>query len=257
VVCIHSENKSRHLEQIFDPFFTTKPVGEGTGLGLAVVHGIVCSLGGQISVESEHGRGTIFRLYLPVSKALDSNMAAKDPVVPRGEGRRLLLVDDESSILCLLGTYRSGLGYTVEVSNSGRAALERVNAEPFDLVLTDLTMPELTGLELARRTLENHPSLPVIFLTGHCRNAGDLPVNVRCALMKPVDLPDLAKRILDILGDHGIRQLLRDVLHATGHEAVFVGAHLAAEHGPGRVQTAPQHAAVGAEYPAFGGVVEL
>jgi len=191
----------RHLERIFDPFFTTKPVGEGTGLGLAVVHGIVGSLGGHISVESEPGQGTIFRLYLPVTKNTGVGSVANEPETPRGAGQHLLLVDDETEILDLLGAFLRGIGYTVEGCSNGLAALELMaeSSMPFDLVLTHLTMPGLSGLELAQELLERDPSLPVLLLTGHRNGPGPMPDNICRVLGKPVNLVDLASQIAQYL----------------------------------------------------------
>jgi len=187
---------SKNMERIFNPFFTTKPVGEGTGLGLAVVHGIVSGLGGQISVESEVGKGTTFRLYLPRVEALAPEPSASEPEVFRSAGQRILLVDDEKDILDLLSMFLRDLGYDVEACSNGRDALRYLDAKTFDLLLTDLTMPRITGLELAQNAQEKQPLLSVILLTGYQDGCDrNLPSNICEVLVKPVDLAHLAKVI--------------------------------------------------------------
>ncbi len=136
-------------ERIFDPFFTTKPVGEGTGLGLWICHGIVSALGGEVTVESEIGRGSTFRVTLPPA-LMDAPATFSTPTIPEVEARgaRLLVVDDEPMIL---GALRRSLGgdYNVTCVGDGRRALERLRAgERFDVILCDLMMPELTGMDL-------------------------------------------------------------------------------------------------------------
>ncbi len=136
-------------ERIFDPFFTTKPVGEGTGLGLWICHGIVSALGGDVKVDSEIGRGSTFRVTLPPA-LMDAPATFSTPTIPDvdAKGGRLLVVDDEAMIL---GALRRSLGadYNVTCVGDGRRALERIKAgERFDVILCDLMMPELTGMDL-------------------------------------------------------------------------------------------------------------
>jgi CheY-like chemotaxis protein/two-component sensor histidine kinase len=136
-------------ERIFDPFFTTKPVGEGTGLGLWICHGIVSALGGEVKVDSEIGRGSTFRVTLPPA-LMDAPATFSTPTIPDvdAKGGRLLVVDDEAMIL---GALRRSLGtdYNVTCVGDGRRALDRIKAgERFDVILCDLMMPELTGMDL-------------------------------------------------------------------------------------------------------------
>ncbi|HVY36843.1 MAG TPA: ATP-binding protein [Polyangia bacterium] len=136
-------------ERIFDPFFTTKPVGEGTGLGLWICHGIVSALGGDVKVDSEIGRGSTFRVTLPPA-LMDAPATFSTPTIPDvdAKGGRLLVVDDEAMIL---GALRRSLGtdYNVTCVGDGRRALERIKSgERFDVILCDLMMPELTGMDL-------------------------------------------------------------------------------------------------------------
>jgi len=160
---------ARTLERIFEPFFTTKPVGHGTGLGLAVVHGIVQSHEGVITVESQVGQGTTFSVYFPAqtTPAAVTAAAADQPV--QGRGQNILLVDDEPALTASLGQLLARLNYQVTTRNHARAALELFGKNPaqFDLIITDLTMPEINGLEVARQCHILRPDLPVVLTSGH------------------------------------------------------------------------------------------
>ena len=156
------------MSRIFDPFFSTKPVNEGTGLGLAVVHGIIVDHGGEIDVESRVGGGTCFRIWLPAAR---SGAVAPIPEAPqpvRGV-ERVLLVDDEEIVRSVLEKGLQRLGYQVTAESSGGDALRRFEASPddFDLVITDQTMPRMSGLQLAEALHAIRPLLPVILATGY------------------------------------------------------------------------------------------
>jgi len=155
------------LERIFDPYFTTKKAGEGTGLGLAVVLGIVRHHGGTITVESRPGAGTTFQVLLPLT---DPTLALErgDERVPEGT-ERLLFVDDEESLVVLGKEMLETLGYTVRTASRSREALEIFSLNPgeFDLVVTDLTMPGLTGVELAKKLRELRADVPLLLCTGY------------------------------------------------------------------------------------------
>ena len=156
------------LERIFDPFFTTKPVGEGTGLGLAVVHGIMKSHDGAISVYSQPGRGTTFHLYFPV---LESETAANEPEpvpIPQGQGEHILLVDDEEVLVNMGKKMLERLGYRVTTKTSALEAIAAVRDRPeqFDLVITDLTMPVMDGAKLGSQLLQIQPHLAILLTTG-------------------------------------------------------------------------------------------
>jgi CheY-like chemotaxis protein len=155
------------LGRVFEPFFTTKPKEEGTGLGLSVVHGIVTSHAGAITVESTPGRGTTFRIYLPRhTAAAEAITEHEEPI--RGGTERILLVDDERGIAEYGRVALLRLGYKVHALDSSREALQVFRRQPdsFDLVLTDLTMPLLTGLQLADAVRALRPRLPVVLMTG-------------------------------------------------------------------------------------------
>ncbi|HEY9248786.1 MAG TPA: PAS domain S-box protein, partial [Rariglobus sp.] len=157
------------LRRIFDPFFTTKPPGEGTGLGLAVVHGIMAGHEGAVTVCSEPGQGTVFHLYFPAYAGAPGAIVADAGAIPRGEGEQILFIDDEESLARLGGQTLATLGYEVEVATQPSAALALVRASPqrFALVITDQTMPGMTGLDLAGKVRGLRPDLPVILTTGY------------------------------------------------------------------------------------------
>ena len=178
------------VDRVFEPFFTTKPVGQGTGMGLAVVHGIVAAHRGHIAIESAPGVGTTVRVLLPLHapdvRAMDGEA---EPEAIRGRGR-VLLVDDEAAICSAVGAALASLGYEVEVQTSPLEALAAVAAEPgrFDLVLTDLSMPGLDGAELARRLKALRPDLPIILSTGYSERmtpAAAAELGAACLLLKP------------------------------------------------------------------------
>lgn len=156
------------VERIFEPFFTTKPPGSGTGLGLAVVHGIIKQFGGVISVYSEVGNGTTFNIYLPTDDR-EAPPAPAVTVVPRGNGEHILFVDDEEALASLGKSMLERLGYRVTTQISSVEALKTFSAQPldFDLVITDQTMPFMSGAEFAKVLLEIRPQLPVILATGY------------------------------------------------------------------------------------------
>jgi PAS domain S-box-containing protein len=185
-------------ERIFDPFFTTKGQGVGTGLGLAVVHGIAQSHGGATEVESVLDRGTIFHVFLPAVDNARTVECKEASPLPRGR-ERILVVDDEPELAKALKSMLEHLGYRVASRTNGIEALEafrhQSGEERFDLVVTDLTMPHLTGMELAREVLELQPTLPVLLCTGFsegmdsekARNLG-----IRGYFLKPFILKELA-----------------------------------------------------------------
>ncbi|HEY9593886.1 MAG TPA: ATP-binding protein, partial [Spirochaetia bacterium] len=192
------------IARMFEPFFTTKKTGQGTGLGLAVVHGIVTHMGGEISVESEPGRGTTFRVLLPQH---DGSPAPDETAVgsaPRGHGEKVLLVDDEESICAAGGRIVKNLGYVVTTMIRPFDVLEAVRRDPdaWNVVLTDYTMPGVNGIELARALSGIAPKLPVVMMTG--TRAAELETRAREAgvcrlLLKPFRPIEVAEALRDAL----------------------------------------------------------
>jgi PAS domain S-box-containing protein len=185
------------LERIFDPFFTTRGVGEGTGLGLSLVHGIVTDLGGAIDVRTAPGEGTHFDIWLPV--AADVRRPATEPVraPPQGHGETVMIVDDEAMLVALAEEMLAELGYEPVGFESSAAALRALRVDPqrFDLVLTDEAMPGLVGTELAREIRLLRPDIPIILMSGHggaqlAERAAAIGVNE--VLHKPLMRSDLA-----------------------------------------------------------------
>ncbi|MCX5875604.1 MAG: GAF domain-containing protein [Deltaproteobacteria bacterium] len=186
------------LERIFEPYFTTKEQGKGTGIGLALVHGIVKGHGGYLSVYSEPGQGTAFSLYFPVGCDFDEqSFKAMDTSVPHGS-ERVLLVDDEEDVLTMLKEMSEYLGYQVTaVSDSTEAyALFCSRPEEFDLVVSDQTMPGLTGSVLAQKIFALRPGMPIIICTGFSEALTDgkaKELGLAGYIMKPVVMSDFAR----------------------------------------------------------------
>jgi PAS domain S-box-containing protein len=155
-------------KRIFEPFFTTKPPGEGTGLGLSVVHGIIEDHDGAIRVSSEHGVGTVFEIYFPVHKLDTEILDAATASLRKGQGQRILFVDDEAAICSSVEKLLGRLGFQVNAVNDPEQALALFKVDPyaFDVVVTDLSMPGLTGIDLAARLVEARPQVPIILVTG-------------------------------------------------------------------------------------------
>ncbi len=157
------------LLRIFEPFFTTKAPGDGTGLGLSVVHGIMDSHDGAVTVHSQPGEGTVFRLYFPVHGGETTVSVFQEEPTPRGHGEAILVVDDEELLALLNQKTLTNLGYRVEYRTDPGAALALITADPdrFKLVLSDQTMPGMTGLVLAQHLKKICPKLPVLLMTGY------------------------------------------------------------------------------------------
>jgi len=192
------------LERIFEPFFTTKPAGEGTGLGLSVVHGIVKEYGGVVTVESELGRGTSFTIYLPALSVTEQRAPAPSADVPRGTGQCILFVDDEPVLGAAAQKMLERLGYRAVVFRSSEAALSAFEAAPhvYDALITDFTMPGMTGIELSRRLLAIRPGFPIIIAsgsTGTLTNAEVRQLGIRELLSKPLSYASLARVLHQVL----------------------------------------------------------
>ncbi len=195
------------VERIYDPYFTTKNTGEGTGLGLSIVHGIVDKHDGQIEVESIPGRGSQFKVILPLVKEGDGQAATTDQVSDLPMGNEcIMVVDDEELIMMMETEILESLGYSVEGFSNSHEAFNRYqnNPQEFDLVLTDQTMPKLTGLELSKRILELDKDAKIILLTGFSESITEEQVKaigIKQFLMKPLDMTKLAVAIRKALDD--------------------------------------------------------
>jgi len=186
--------------RIFEPFFTTKAPGEGTGLGLSVVYGIMEGHNGAITVYSQPGEGTVFHLYFPAQAGETTPLIDEESSIPQGHGERLLFVDDEEILVGLAKKTLSQLGYGVEATTQPAAALAMVRADPsrFALVITDQTMPGMTGLELASELKRIRPGLPIILKSGYSRSL--TPERIKEAgvhqfLLKPASMHTLGTAI--------------------------------------------------------------
>ncbi len=192
------------VDKIFDPFFTTKKEGEGTGLGLAVVLGIVKAHKGAVTVDSKPGQGTTFSVYLPVFQQQTAEETAEElEELPRGE-ETILIVDDEPAVAMVMARMLNTLGYSTEVFTDSSKAFEAYTRDPtlFDLVITDMTMPRFTGVAIARAMLALRPDQPIIICTGYTEainEAGAKAEGIRAFLVKPVSLATLAQAVRRVL----------------------------------------------------------
>ena len=191
------------IPSIFEPYFTTKVSGRGTGLGLASVHGTVEKYGGAIMAESQPGQGTIFTIFLPVTRKQDAIPSYQSKTLPHGN-ERILFVDDELPIAKMGQQVLERLGYTVTTRTSSIEALELFQAKPdaFDLVVTDMTMPNLTGEKLAMELMKIRRDIPVILCTGYSKKIADetaLEIGIKAFAYKPIVKSDLAITIRKVL----------------------------------------------------------
>jgi len=192
-------------KRIFDPYFTTKEVGKGTGLGLAVVHGIIKDYNGFIRVRSEVGKGTSFYVYIPASQQKVPTADKEETYEPLPTGNEhILIIDDESTIIDLKKVVLEQLGYKVTATTDSFNALDKIRSTPgrFDLIITDQTMPGLTGAELTREVLQIVPDMPIILCTGHSNIISEesaFAAGIKKYLQKPVDRTTLAQNIRQIL----------------------------------------------------------
>jgi len=196
---------AKTLERIFEPFFTTKPVGKGTGLGLAVVHGIIKDHDGLITVDSQVGLGTAFCLYFP-AKTSDTVLAEATQVqMPEGNGETILVVDDEAALANILQKLLHRLNYQVAITSSSIEALDWVRQNPgqFDLVITDLTMPEMNGVALAEQIRRIRPEMPIILVSGYSGSISEdslRQAGIQELIDKPVPPHTLAEAVHRALG---------------------------------------------------------
>jgi PAS domain S-box-containing protein len=192
------------MGRIFEPYYSTKQKDKGTGLGLAMVHGIVKSCGGNIRVYSEPGKGTAFHVYLPVIQSqTETRQIQVISTVEMGK-ERILMVDDEEQIVRMTQQMLERLGYHVTPRTSSIETLEafRANPDKFDLVITDMTMPNMTGVHLTQKLIEIRPDIPVIICTGFSEKISEHKaeaMGIHGYVMKPVVRSELAKKIREVL----------------------------------------------------------
>ena len=192
-------------KRIFEPYFTTKETGKGTGMGLAIVHGIVKSCGGSITCHSEVGEGTVFEIILPAFVEQITPEKIEDNVIPVGT-ERILFVDDEEMLAKMGQTILERLGYkvTVRISSIEALAIFKAQSEFFDMVITDQTMPRMTGFDLAQRMLQIRPDMPIILCTGYSGQVSEEQarcIGIKGFAMKPLAMKDIATLIRKVLDE--------------------------------------------------------
>jgi two-component system, cell cycle sensor histidine kinase and response regulator CckA len=208
-------------ERIFEPYFTTKGAGKGTGLGLAVVHGIVKAHAGVIEVHSELGKGSSFTIWLPVADGIEKPKKNHEQPLPLGT-ERVLYVDDEKALAELYTQQLNLLGYRTEFKTSSTEALQSFESDPnkFDAVITDLTMPHKTGLNLAKELLAIRPDLPIILCTGFSDQINEEVARccgISAFLHKPVLIHELADALRKSLNESNGSKEKKARCGPTGH----------------------------------------
>ena len=196
----------KDIERIFDPYYTTKEFGKGTGMGLALVHGILKSHGGSISLDSAVGRGTTISAFFPAIEGLIETTGNEKKPELLGGHERILVVDDEISLATLSQRRLERLGYAVEIRTDPGEALRLVKSDPdrFDLVITDMAMPHMSGGKLAEEILQIRPDIPIILCTGFSDRINEekaVEMGIQSFLMKPVDMKCLADKVRHLLDE--------------------------------------------------------
>lgn len=191
------------LDRIFEPYYTTKEPDKGTGLGLAVVHGIVKSYGGDITVQSDLGKGTTFQVLLPKTETEISSVTGRKPAIPKGT-EKLLFVDDEKVMVDVIQSMLDRFGYKVTARTSSIEALEVFRSKPdeFDLVITDMTMPHMTGVELSKEIMKIRPDIPIILCTGFSEQINEnkaKELGLAAYVMKPITMQEIVQTIRKVL----------------------------------------------------------
>lgn len=191
------------MGRIFEPFFTKKEVGKGSGMGLAVVHGIVKSYSGGITVESHVGRGTTVSVYFPADEAAVLSELSEEPALPAGT-ERVFLVDDEEELVAMIREVLINLGYSVEARTSSLEALELFRHDPgrYDVLITDMSMPKMMGDALAEEIMRIRPDIPVILCTGFSERIDEeraRGMGIRAFMQKPLAMRDLALTLRKVL----------------------------------------------------------
>ena len=192
-------------EKIFEPYFTTRTKDRGTGLGLALVHGIVINCKGRIEVESTPGQGSLFRIFLPaVDQRVEQQEMPEVSSLPKGQGQTIILVDDEEPVRDVLKQFLEESGYVVFTYCTGREVLDALRANPdfCDLMITDMAMPRMTGAEIAREALKIRPGLSIILCTGYSADLNRQQareIGIRTVLQKPVQRTRFLRAIYQAL----------------------------------------------------------
>jgi CheY-like chemotaxis protein len=197
-------------KRAFEPFFTTKPTGKGTGLGLATVYGIAKQSGGHIHVDSEPGRGTTFKVYLPRTDEVEAvRLPTADDHRPLGGDGTILLVEDEAVVRKFAHRVLESYGYTVHASADPRQAIDFANARAgtIDLIVTDVVLPEMNGRAMATLLQQRHPESKVLYISGYADQAivhrGVLDEGT-CFLPKPFTAEALARSVREVLQTHAV-----------------------------------------------------
>ena len=191
------------LDKIFVPYYTTKEKGKGTGMGLAVVHGLVKNHGGEILVDSEVGQGTLIRVFFPAIKSEPRKEEKKIPDLPRGQ-ERILFVDDEKSLVEIVKDILQRFGYTVDGHQNPLEALDLFKSSPdsFDMIITDMSMPHMTGEQLVSHIFRIRPDIPVILCTGYNEDLTDekaRDMGLKAIMNKPVNIRELVTGVRAVL----------------------------------------------------------
>jgi len=192
-------------ERIFEPYFTTKETGKGTGMGLAIVHGIVKAYGGVITCQSQPGEGTVFDVYLPVIEDA-ALLEIESPDIPQLGREHILYIDDKETLAEMGKDMLERLGYRVTTRTSSIEALSIFQDQPdsVDLVISDQTMPEMTGYDLARRMLQIRPDLPIILCTGYSSQVSEEKARaygIKGFALKPLERKDISVFIRKVLDE--------------------------------------------------------
>ena len=199
------EVKDETLEKAIEPFFTTKGVGKGTGLGLSMVHGVVEQLGGRLRLKSAKGSGTTVQLWLPVA---DADQTSARPIVSTDERRlmrslRVLIVDDDDLVLINSSALLEELGHRAIRAESADQALKVLTETDVDLVITDHSMPGMTGSQLIERLAQSHPTLPVVLASGYAELSGHADPAV-LMLSKPFNEAELSQAITKAISRYSV-----------------------------------------------------
>jgi signal transduction histidine kinase/ActR/RegA family two-component response regulator len=192
------------LKNIFDPFFTTKEVGEGTGLGLSITHGIIKENKGKISVSSQPGKGTLFRVTFPLAEKYEQIKPESPQGIRHGKGEKILIVDDEPAVLEGLKNIMKSIGYEVDSVSSGSQAIEHYKMHKPDVVLLDWKMPHMDGATCAKKIIENDPAARIVIISGYQETAiskidAGLKKTIKGLILKPCNVEKLNKAILEAL----------------------------------------------------------